>query len=430
MWKLTRGRHVALRLNTLTHRRIPRTVWDGLRTPCRLRTLDLELRHPVVRVAGQPWWATAARFPMSLAAQLGSLWKFDNLQIIRLRVINHWIDCWASSFLAMLRQSSSLYNLSIDLSLSVHSMRREDSIIRDLAKLGECPSLRVLNLQLNRNPINDQAALYLAQGICASSSIQVLTLGLSQDRSIFTRFTRFTSAGVEALAGVTRVPSLRELCLNLSYQVGIDAQGVNSIVVASSSLQSLTLDLKGCQIGVAVARVLKNMTTLAVLHLNLGFNLMGNKGVECLSELRTSPSLHTLTLDLSLNDFGDPGAQELARLGQSSSLCNLKLVLCGNRVGNIGAKAMATLALGTALRTLTLNLNDNRVGGEGANALADLRPGDSSLRAVTLGLEHNRIGKGCAQHLLQWLDNQAATRPHFDCLCSMHYAPCIMHYEL
>ena len=52
MWKLTRGRHAALHLNTLTHRRIPRTVWDGLRTPSRLRTLDLELRHPVCESCG------------------------------------------------------------------------------------------------------------------------------------------------------------------------------------------------------------------------------------------------------------------------------------------------------------------------------------------------------------------------------------------
>uniref|UniRef100_A0A7S1I5P7 Uncharacterized protein n=2 Tax=Eutreptiella gymnastica TaxID=73025 RepID=A0A7S1I5P7_9EUGL len=99
---------------------------------------------------------------------------------------------------------------------------------------------------------------------------------------------------------------------------------------------NLTLDLHLCetQLGATGAQelvaLLKGMTELHTLSLNLNGHNLGDRGVEALVDLLRSTSLHTVTLDLTFNGITEQGQRQLYTARDSGHFRSLRLFLGKN----------------------------------------------------------------------------------------------------
>lgn len=166
-----------------------------------------------------------------------------------------------------------------------------------------------------------------------------------------------------------------------------------------SRIRHITLDLRNTCLGDADAvaielAALKDAPSLHRLHLDLGYNGLGEAGARALAGLKDAPSLNHLALHLKGNDLADAGAQALAALKGAPFIQTLTLDLTQNGLGVAGARALATLTDAPSLLHLHLHLRDNSLGDAGVQALAALNGRGAQLKDLRLGLMNNRITDG------------------------------------
>jgi uncharacterized protein (TIGR02996 family) len=204
------------------------------------------------------------------------------------------------------------------------------------------------------------------------------------------KFARMTGAGVCTLVASSRLPRLRRL--DLAYNGGIGAAGVERLAALPELGRIRALDLQGCcpEAG-AIEALARSPHAGGLRELHLACNSIGNEGMRGLAH---SPYLGDLALlGLYNNEVGPEGVAALA----SSRLSRLThLSLSSNRIGAAGGRALAATTVLTGLRRLDLDRTE--LGDEGVQALAC----SPALASVThLDLSHNGLTAAAARALAE-----------------------------
>ena len=184
-----------------------------------------------------------------------------------------------------------------------------------------------------------------------------------------------------------------------------DAFGKGLMRAAGVEGTSLDLSrkLKGHQPTVLAVLVsaIRSGSLANLTKLDLGFNRIGDEGMQAFSTAITIGSLASLTkLSFYGNQIGDEGMKAFSSALSSGSLASLTdLSLGDNQIGDAGIVAFAgAIGSGSMGSLQKLYLNDNQIGDAGMAAFAEaLKPNPSnpmgSLANLTiLNLNTNRIG--------------------------------------
>lgn len=204
-----------------------------------------------------------------------------------------------------------------------------------------------------------------------------------------------TDSATPILDGVLRqllqTPSLRHLCLRFR---GDDYAVMLSKHLANATLESL--DLRGNHISDIGAQALASSLSSkssSLVCLNLGYNRIGNDGIQALSQaLRSSNNDKLQRINLSCNVFGQEGANALAHMLETNvSLKELSL-FC-NHIPHASCVQLAH-----SLQNYNYTLQHLKLGGTLTDTFCDIRleiefllklnrNGRDKLRAAQVGLD-------------------------------------------
>jgi hypothetical protein len=155
----------------------------------------------------------------------------------------------------------------------------------------------------------------------------------------------------EALDTLLKLSFTRHLCLRFRGDEG--AVILSKHLGGASSLESL--DLRGCHIGNRGALALvQALIGSSVLSLNLGYNRIGNEGIEAFAQVFNNPSSKLQGLNLSCNLFDEEGAIGLVEsLSSNQSLRELSL-FCNQINPTVCNALVETLGRNYTLEHVTL----------------------------------------------------------------------------
>ena len=243
-----------------------------------------------------------------------------------------------------------------------------DEDLRRLARAGVLRHAR--QLQLRFNWIGARGAELLAR----TTELDELELLDLSDNTL-------EDEGGVALARATSLPRLTNLSLG-SNRLGVAS--LTALGEAAFTPQLRALTLRNNHLSDAHMRALASAPLVALEHLNMSNNLLGDQGVHAL--FGRHHALHGLReLELYRNDIGAAGARALAwQAGEAITALSLN----SNRLGDEGFRHL----MGSAnLRHIErLYLSHNELRDESLLALTDT-PHMTRLR--TLDLKHNQLGR-------------------------------------
>jgi len=268
--------------------------------------------------------------------------------------------------------------------LSLWSNRLNDKKLEALAKV--CWLSGLWGLDLSRNSIRD-AGLELLLGSPHLSQLKLLTLTKN----------KITDEGLRLMLGAKIELSWLQLGAN---QLKLEALGDD--LRLPETLERL--DLGSNELGAAGAAVFTKLPGVERLKgLNLGFNPLGDEGVEALAAADFS-ALNRLIMPKV--GVGDRGARALAAQETFHALDDVMLIK--NQIGDDGAQALAQASWLSQVRTLDLSANP--IGDEGVKAFSAR---EDFGRLERLSLSESKLskeGKRIYQALKLRLAQQAGAR--------------------
>jgi uncharacterized protein (TIGR02996 family) len=184
---------------------------------------------------------------------------------------------------------------------------------------------------------------------------------------------RLTSAGWADVVGSGRLSPLTVLCL-LGNRIG--RASLTAMQKAGLVAHAVSLDVSQNQMSGQGIRSLTRLDCDALRSLDIGWNKMGDRGLEALAAAPLGRNLERL--ELSSNEIGSEGVEALAASEHLGRLACLDLSF--NHVSDGGVIALARSPLAQGLRSLALRYN--QVGDGGAQAILD-----SPLRKGLLHLD-------------------------------------------
>lgn len=328
------------------------TIRSMLHAQGLLPDVSARLRGEVLAlVAQQPWFDQLNG--LSLDDQLISVEDLEQLAT--------WEVCWSGG-------------------LSLQNNRLNVKKLEALAKISWLSGL--WGLYLNRNSINDSGlgALLASPHL---SQLDLLTLTKN----------KITDAGMRLFMGA-EVDQLSWLQIGAN-QLRLEALGDDFKLPEALEI----LDLGSNEIGAAGAAAFAKMPGVERLtDLELGFNPLGDEGVEALAAADFS-ALNRLIMPKV--GVGDRGASALA--GQETFGALDYVMLCKNQIGDEGARALASAPWLSQVRTLDLSANPiSDEGVEAFSAREDLgRLERLSLSEAKLSKEGKRTYKALSLRLFE-----------------------------